>query len=139
AGWLGPGGPPQRPLLHVGSTALPVHHRPLGDGLARLTAGTALPLRIGDRALLRDPGTRRLWGVTVLDPAPPPLRRRGAAAARAAELAAADGLPGLRAEVGRRGLVPRQLLHQLGVPGLDTEDGGSRQETAHRDVVVTGD
>ncbi|HLS73107.1 MAG TPA: GTP-binding protein, partial [Actinomycetaceae bacterium] len=69
--------PPQRPLLHVGAAALSAHLRPLGTDLARLTLPSPLPLRIGDRALLRDPGTRRLWGVTVLDPAPPPLRRRG--------------------------------------------------------------
>ena len=51
----------------------------------------ALPLRVGDRALLRDPGSRRIWGVRVLDPDPPALRRRGAAAARAKDLVAADG------------------------------------------------
>ena len=59
---------------------------------ARLRLQRALPLRIGDRALLRDPGRHHVaGGVTVLDPLPPPLRRRGAAAARAAELATMDG------------------------------------------------
>ncbi|TRW42699.1 selenocysteine-specific translation elongation factor, partial [Georgenia yuyongxinii] len=63
--------PPARPLLHVGATAVAAHHRPLGDGVARLRLDRAVPLRVGDRALLRDPGSRALWGVTVLDPAPP--------------------------------------------------------------------
>ncbi|KAE8762089.1 selenocysteine-specific translation elongation factor, partial [Georgenia thermotolerans] len=75
----GAGTPPERPLLHLGATAVAAHHRPLGEGLARLRLERALPLRVGDRAILRDPGSRALWGVTVLDPAPPALGRRGAA------------------------------------------------------------
>ena len=78
--------------LHVGSAAVPVRVRPLGPDTARLRLATGLPLRIGDRALLRDPGRHRVvGGVTVLDVAPPALRRRGAAAGRAAVLAAMDG------------------------------------------------
>ncbi|PYF99582.1 selenocysteine-specific elongation factor [Georgenia satyanarayanai] len=113
---LGTGEPPQRPLLHLGSTVLSVHHRPLGPGLARLTAERPLPLRVGDRALLRDPGTRRLWAVTVLDPAPPPLQRRGAARLRADALAAAHGQADVAAEVARRGVVAVELLARIGVP-----------------------
>ncbi|WP_413452071.1 SelB C-terminal domain-containing protein [Georgenia phoenicis] len=113
---LGSGEPPQRPLLHLGSTVLGVHHRPLGPGLSRLTVEGPLPLRVGDRALLRDPGTRRLWAVTVLDPAPPPLRRRGAARLRAEALAGAHGQPDAAAEVARRGLVEIELLARIGVP-----------------------
>ncbi|WP_148572303.1 selenocysteine-specific translation elongation factor [Nocardioides caldifontis] len=115
-------GPPRRPLLHVGSVAVPAYLRPLGgatDGLARLTLERALPLRIGDRALLRDPGSRLLWGVTVLDPAPPKLERRGAARARADDLGAATGVPDAAAEVARRGLVHVDLLRALGVPTHD--------------------
>jgi selenocysteine-specific elongation factor len=115
-----PGGsvaaPPQRPLLHVGAAAVTAHHRPLGEGLARLRLERPLPLRVGDRALLRDPGSRRLWAVTVLDPVPPPLTRRGAAAARARQLAGADGTPDLAAEVERRGQVHADLLERIGVP-----------------------
>ena len=49
-----------------------------------------LPLRAGDRALLRDPGAQAVAaGVLVLDADPPALRRRGAAAARAADARAA--------------------------------------------------
>jgi selenocysteine-specific elongation factor len=75
-------------VLHLGSAAVPVHVRPLGTDAARLRLATELPLRIGDIGLLRDPGEHRIAaGVQVLDVRPPPLRRRGAARARAAELA----------------------------------------------------
>lgn len=75
-------------VLHVGSAAVPVHVRPLGEVGARLRLARALPLRIGDIGLLRDPGEHRIAaGIEVLDVRPPPLRRRGAARERAAELA----------------------------------------------------
>ncbi len=87
--------PPERPLLHIGATAVAAHCRPLGDDLVRLTLDRPLPLRVGDRALLRDPGDRRIWGLQVLDPAPPRLDRRGAAARRAVALAGHTGEPDL--------------------------------------------
>ncbi|WP_127130295.1 selenocysteine-specific translation elongation factor [Georgenia sp. SYP-B2076] len=122
--------PPESPLLHIGATAVATHHRPLGGDLARLTLDARLPLRVGDRAVLRDPGSRALWGVTVLDPAPPPLRRRGAAAQRAEVLAgegggdrAGDG-GDLAAEVRRREVVPLALLRRIGVPTGDAQAAG---------------
>ena len=108
----GEGVPPERPMLHVGSTAVAVHVRPLAADLVRLRLARPLPLRIGDRAVLRDPGDRRTWGVEVLDPAPPSLRRRGAATARARDLADADGT--LSAETRRRGVVRRSQMLRLG-------------------------
>ncbi|AKS35384.1 selenocysteine-specific translation elongation factor [Mycolicibacterium goodii] len=78
----------QRLTLHIGSAAVPVHVRPLGDVGARLRLTRALPLRVGDIGLLRDPGAHHISaGVEVLDVRPAPLRRRGDARARAAELA----------------------------------------------------
>lgn len=115
--------PPERPVLHVGATSVGVHCRPLSDDLVRVRLERRLPLRIGDRALLRDPGSRRVWGVTVLDPAPPGLRRRGAAARRAKSLAGFDG-PDLAGEVGRRGLVHVDLLRRIGVT-VDGVDGAT--------------
>jgi selenocysteine-specific elongation factor len=107
---------PEHLVLHAGSTAVPVRVRALGDGTARLLLPTALPLRAGDRALLRDPGEQRVVsGVLVLDADPPALRRRGAAAARAAALGAATGTPDLVVEVERRGAVPTRELLALGV------------------------
>jgi selenocysteine-specific elongation factor len=103
--------------LHAGSAAVPVRVRPLGMDTARLRLDTGLPLRIGDRVLLRDPGRHRVvGGVTVLDVAPPALRRRGDAARRAAELSTMDGVPALAGELRRRGLARRADLVRMGVP-----------------------
>lgn len=122
---------PERPLLHIGATAVGTRTRPLGADLVRLTLDRPLPLRIGDRALLRDPGSRVVWGLTVLDPAPQPLeRRRGAASRRAAELADHDGTPDLAVEVRRRGLVPADLLRRIGVPVSGAATGPAPGEPA---------
>ncbi|MEU5942026.1 selenocysteine-specific translation elongation factor [Micromonospora sp. NPDC047548] len=103
--------------LHVGSAAVPARVRPLGPDTVRLRLARPLPLLIGDRALLRDPGRHHVsGGVTVLDVAPPPLRRRGAAAARAAVLADLDGRPDLAGELRRRALVRAGELTRMGVP-----------------------
>jgi selenocysteine-specific elongation factor len=104
-------------VLHVGTAAVPARVRPLGKDTARLSLSRELPLRIGDRALLRDPGTGRIpAGVTVLDVWPPALRRRGATVARAAELSTMDGTSDGVAELRRRGLVRRDELIAMGVP-----------------------
>ncbi len=108
--------PPEQLVLHVGAVGVPARVRPFDDTTARLTLSRALPLRVGDRALLRDPGSRRVWGVTVLDPTPPRLRRRGAGARRARVLASVTGRPSLDEELGRRGIASTLLLRQIGVP-----------------------
>jgi selenocysteine-specific elongation factor len=116
---------PATATLHLGSAAVTVHIRPLGKDTARLRLDRPLPLRLGDRALLRDPGLRRLaGGVTVLDVAPPSLRRRGSAAARAATLATMDGRPDAGDEVRRRLLVRRDDLRRMGVPTTVTPVAG---------------
>ncbi len=106
--------------LHIGSATVGVRIRPLGIGVegdtARLRLAAPLPLRVGDRALLRDPGQHHVaGGVTVLDVVPPALTRRGAAAARAAELSTVDGQADARAELRRRGLARRDDLARMGV------------------------
>ncbi|RZU54416.1 selenocysteine-specific elongation factor [Krasilnikovia cinnamomea] len=123
------GGPvaalPATLTLHTGAAAVPVRVRPLGADTARLRLGGALPLRIGDRALLRDPGRRYVaGGVTVLDVAPPGLARRGAAAARAAQLSGMDGTADLAGELRRRLLARRADLAAMGVPGADERPAG---------------
>ena len=111
---------PRELSLHIGAAAVPVRVRPLGtepDGTrtVRLTLRSPLPLRIGDRALLRDPGRRRIAaGLTVLDVRPPELTRRGSADRRATELAGLHGRPDPASEVVRRGLVRRDELAAMG-------------------------
>ncbi len=102
--------PPGRAALtlHLGAMSEAVRYRPLDETYGRVRLSRALPLRIGDRAILRDPGSRRLWGLTVVDPAPPPLGRRGSAAQRAAVLRAGTD------EVRRRRLVSTALLRRIG-------------------------
>lgn len=117
---------PADAMGHLGSVAVPVRLRPLGTDTARLHLARPLPLRLGDRLVLRDPSRHdRVAGGTVLDVAPPALRRRGAAAARAQALREADGRPDLAAEVGRRGAVRRRELIELGVLVDGVDLGGS--------------
>jgi selenocysteine-specific elongation factor len=84
-------------LVHVGSARTPARVRVLGaDSLyARLRLKDPLPLHIGDRVILRDPGAAGLaiYGATVLDPFPPALARRGAGAAAVRELSAWPDIP----------------------------------------------
>ena len=107
---------PALPILHVGATSVTARTRPLAGDLVRLTLARPLPLRVGDRALLRDPGQRRVWGVRVLDPVPPALRRRGAATDRATVLAPLSGVPDPVSEVARREVVDVDTLRRIGVP-----------------------
>lgn len=138
-GWLptavvdvlaGAGPLPPEVVVHVGSAAVaatvreldraPGHDHPPRRRPVRLQLRRALPLQVGDRLLLRDPGRRQvLCGVTVLDPAPPALRRRGAARARAAELGDDTGEPNLEHELVRRRAARPGMLRAIGVPAHD--------------------
>ncbi|WP_433607640.1 selenocysteine-specific translation elongation factor [Dactylosporangium sp. CA-139114] len=107
---------PASVVLHIGSAAVAARVRPIGPDTARLRLARLLPLRLGDRALLRDPGLHRVpGGVTVLDVAPPSLTRRGAAAARARELSTMDGRASLAGELRRRRIVDADTLLRMGV------------------------
>jgi selenocysteine-specific elongation factor len=111
---------PEELTLHVGSAAVPARVRPLGADTVRLRLRHPVPLRIGDRAVLRDPGQRRVAaGLTVLDVAPPPLRRRGAAAQRGKELAGMTGTADAAGELRRRGHARRADLLAMGVAAAD--------------------
>jgi len=113
---------PSHVVLHVGAAAVPATIRRLAsdEAVVRLLLDSPLPLQVGDRLLLRDPGRRHVvGGATVLDPAPPALRRRGAARARAGSLAAARGTPDLADELARRGAASRDFLRRIGVPVRD--------------------
>jgi selenocysteine-specific elongation factor len=128
---VGGGELPTHAVLHVGAAAVPTivrrlePARQMQTSVVRLILDTPLPLQVGDRALLRDPGRRHVvGGATVLDPAPPPLTRRGAARARAASLAADHGKPDAGAEVRRRGAASRGMLSAIGVPIGDAPPPG---------------
>ncbi len=111
---------PRQLILHVGSAAMTAHVRRLGEDTARLTLDHAVPIHVGERALLRDPGAQTVAaGVVVLDVQPSPLLRRGAAATRAAELAGQTGEPDPVGEVQRRGAVRRAELIAAGVLAAD--------------------
>jgi selenocysteine-specific elongation factor len=97
---------PAEAVVHIGSATVGARLRPLDGAVVRLRLASPLPLRIGDRLLLRDPGTRRVLGADVRDVDPPELRRRGAARQRAADLASQpDGIAGAAVDLARRGIV----------------------------------
>ncbi|WP_237565646.1 SelB C-terminal domain-containing protein [Ornithinimicrobium cavernae] len=107
--------PPEQAVVHVGTAGLPAHVRPLGDGQhARVTVSAPVPWHVGDLAILRDPGDRRLWSIRVLDVDPLPLRRRGAAARRAVALAESRDPAGTRLR--SRSAEHPDVLARLGLP-----------------------
>jgi len=107
---------------------------PLSTGaiFARLTMRDPLPLHVGDRILLRDPGTAAsgpvrgtgaaepmghavILGATVLDVAPPALRRRGGGAAAVRELSRWPAVPEAADLVRRHGLLRIPALTAMGI------------------------
>ncbi|MGY1713486.1 selenocysteine-specific translation elongation factor [Geodermatophilus sp. SYSU D01106] len=108
---------PAEAVLHVGSAAVAARLRPLEGTAVRLRLAAPLPLRVGDRVLLRDPGARRVLGADVRDVAPPELRRRGAARQRAADLDAQSAGPaGAAADLARRRVVRADDFTAMGWP-----------------------
>ena len=128
------GGLPPALTLHAGSARTLARVRPLGDGrIVRLTLSDPLPLHVGDRVLLRDPGAVQrsraapgagsapardkpaVAGAVVLDVAAPPLTRRGSAAAAARQLASWPDQPTAGDLLGRHGLLRASTLVAMGV------------------------
>ena len=112
---------PPELLLHVGSARTQARLRLLGEDSGavylRLRLRDPLPLHAGDRVLLRDPGAAGLaiYGAIVLDPAPPPLGRRGAAAAAVRELAGWPDRPSAADLLRRHRLLRTATLTAMGV------------------------
>jgi selenocysteine-specific elongation factor len=107
-------------MAHIGTAAVTVHLRAFGPDHARITLERPLPLQVGDRIVLRAPGSRNVYaGLLVLDVDPPELSRRGAGARRGRELADRPVEGDILAEVARRGAVERAVLTRFGlqVPG----------------------
>ena len=137
---------PDHAMGHIGTAAHEVRVRPLGARHARITWPRGLPIRAGDRMVLRDPGRQRvLCGAVVVDADPPALRRRGDAARWAEQLAGRGADPDPGAEVERRGWMRRDHLRSLGIeptaaPDTVRGDGeflvSARQWTAWRQALV---
>jgi selenocysteine-specific elongation factor len=114
---------PPEMTLHIGSARTQARVRLLGpagsSAVARLTLRDALPLHVGDRVLLRDPGSAgvAIVGAAVLDVAPPPLAGRGAAAAAGRELTAWPDPPSAADLLRRHGFLRASALAAMGVPG----------------------
>jgi selenocysteine-specific elongation factor len=122
---------PRELILHIGSARTAARVRVLGAPGAGNAAGAAgpviarlmlrdpLPLHVGDRVLLRDPGPGEpvILGATVLDVIPPLLGRRGAAAAAARELADWPVPPGAADLLRRHGLLRAGMLAAMGAAG----------------------
>ena len=141
--------PPRQLTVHAGSARTTARLRPLGGLIARLTLDEPLPLHVGDRLLLRDPGSaaaafagvgegasagpvssqgRPSWpplvGATVLDLAPPAFRRRGEAAAAGQELAAWPVPPAAADLLRRHGLLRAGGLRAMGLTELPASVAG---------------
>ncbi|MBT1000996.1 selenocysteine-specific translation elongation factor [Paenarthrobacter sp. DKR-5] len=107
---------PEQLMVHVGTASVPARLRPFGADHARLVLDRHLPLVLGDRLVLRDPGSRSvLGGARILDADPPALRRRGDGAHWAERLAGMDPGGDTLAEVAARGAVEVQHLRRLGL------------------------
>lgn len=111
---------PAQVTVHVGTAAVPARLRVFDADHARLTLDRPLPLVVADQLVLRDPGGRRvLGGVRVLDPDPPPLRRRGDAARRGVALAGMPPQGDVLAKVARQGAAEVRHLGRLGMLAED--------------------
>ncbi|SKC05047.1 selenocysteine-specific elongation factor [Arthrobacter sp. 49Tsu3.1M3] len=107
---------PEHLMVHAGTAAVPARLRPFGADHARLVLDRRLPLVLGDRLVLRDPGTRAvLGGAQVLDADPPALRRRGDGVHWAERLAGMDAAGDVLGEVAGRGAVQEEHLRRLGL------------------------
>ncbi|MDQ0028600.1 selenocysteine-specific translation elongation factor [Arthrobacter bambusae] len=114
---------PEQLMVHVGTASVPARLRPFGADHARLVLDRHLPLVVGDRLVLRDPGSRSvLGGARILDADPPSLRRRGDGAHWVQRLATMDPAGDVLGEVAARGAVRPEHLRRLGLlSGHDAE------------------
>jgi selenocysteine-specific elongation factor len=116
---------PSRLTLHIGAARAVAGVRMLGSRFARLSLDHPLPLHVGDRVLLRDPGAsadhgggRPIFGATVLDVSPPRLRGNGAAAAAERELASWPEPPAIPDLLRRHRLLRASTASAMGLSDL---------------------
>lgn len=111
---------PQHVVVHIGTAAVPARLRPFDAEHARLVLDRRIPLELGDRLVLRAGGSRSvLAGARILDVDPPALGRRGDGTRRAEVLAGMSPEGDALTEVARRGAVPVDELHRMGLAGLE--------------------
>jgi selenocysteine-specific elongation factor len=127
--------PAGRRVLHLGSSTASARLRPLGaerSRFHRITVDSPIAVRLNDHGLLRDPNRQAaIAGVVVRDCQPPVFGRRGAAAARADELAKVHGVTTAADIVRWRGWTTVATLCSLGAAGP------ARRRVA--DVVISDD
>lgn len=105
----------QELIAHTGTAGVEARVRPLSGDFARIRLSAPLALELGDRFVLRGPGARHvLAGVEIVDLVPPALRRRGAAARRAEELAQLEDYRNPAQSLRRRGYAVLSELEQDG-------------------------
>lgn len=128
-------GLPHEIQVHIGSASVPVHVRPFDAEHARLTLDRALPLRLGDRIVLRGTGEHLvLGGVQVMDVDPPELNRRGDGTRRSAQLEQLPDTGGdVSVEVARRRAVREDRLRRAGIVIPDPLPDGVER---HGDLLV---
>jgi selenocysteine-specific elongation factor len=109
--------------LHAGTAAVPVRTQVLPDGLVRLRLSHPLPLVVGDRAVLRDPGRHEVLAGVRVRVVDPPTRRRDGRARGAS--AAYRGVAATGPEVTRgvRELVAWLREHPLQAASREQLDG----------------
>jgi selenocysteine-specific elongation factor len=111
---------PEQLTVHVGTATVPARLRCFDGENARITLDWPLPLIVGDRLLLRDPARRLvLGGVSVLDPDPPLLLRRGDRTRRVGVLTAMPPDGDVLTKVASRGAAEADYLRQIGLVGAD--------------------
>jgi selenocysteine-specific elongation factor len=108
---------PREVVVHAGAAAVAARCRRLAAGAVRLHLARPLPLHLGERLLVRDPGRRTVAAVECADLAPQPLRRRGEAALVGRQLQVPRTSDAL---VERRGVVSVGELARLGVTDRPT-------------------
>ncbi len=126
---------PAQLTLHIGTAALSVRVRRLGDRTVRLLLPSRVAVTYGDRLLLRDPGSRKVFGASILDPLPRPLaRRRGESVRRAEELTALAAGRDADGELRRRGIERATVFDTLGHgrPSTEPIDGWLLDPTTRR-------
>lgn len=107
---------PERLVAHIGTAAVRMRLRAFSERHARVQLERSLPLHVGDRLVLRDPGGDSVrGGVEVLDLDPPVLQRRGAGARRDDELGRMTASGSVTLEVERRRVVAASRLQSMGI------------------------